>query len=294
MQGILLIDKPEGFTSFDVLASLRRPLGTKKLGHTGTLDPMATGVLPVLIGRATKLCSLLPDSDKTYIAGFKFGFSTDTLDITGKQTDVSSKSVSRSELVATLETFVGDVMQIPPMFSSIKVDGVKLHKLARQGIEVKRDARPIKIYSLDLLDFNEDTQQGSFLVHCSAGTYIRTLIDDIAKAMNSLGVMTSLRRTDSHGYNINDCLPLEKVRNEFNLDMLLSVDSALKEYPEIKVTDAQSKRFYNGGALDVTRTPLPNDYTGFVRVKNSKNELLGLGFSDSQEITIKCLFDIEV
>lgn len=292
MQGILLIDKPEGFTSFDVLASLRRPLGTKKLGHTGTLDPMATGVLPVLVGRATKLCSLLPDSDKTYIAGFKFGYSTDTLDISGKITDSSDVKVTKKDILGVIPDFTGDIMQIPPMYSALKVDGVKLHKLARQGIEVKRNARPITVYEITLIDFNEVTQEGVLSVYCSSGTYIRSLIDDISRALGTLGVMTSLRRTASHRFDITECIDLERVRNHFDKNMLLPIDSVLKEYEQITVTDAQAKRFCNGGELDVTRTPLSNSYEGFVRVKNSKGDLLGLGLSDTQNIKIKCLFDI--
>ncbi len=292
MQGILLIDKPEGFTSFDVLASLRRPLGTKKLGHTGTLDPMATGVLPVLVGRATKLCSLLPDSDKTYIAGFKFGYSTDTLDISGKNTDTSDVKVIKKDILGVIPDFTGDILQIPPMYSALKVDGVKLHKLARQGIEVKRNARPITVYEITLIDFNEVTQEGILSVFCSSGTYIRSLIDDISRAMGTLGVMTSLRRTASHGFDITECIDLERVRNEFDESMLLPIDSVLKDYEQITVTDAQAKRFCNGGELDITRTALNNSYEGFVRVKNSKGDLLGLGLSDTQNIKIKCLFDI--
>lgn len=292
MQGILLIDKPEGFTSFDVLASLRRPLGTKKLGHTGTLDPMATGVLPVLVGRATKLCSLLPESDKTYIAGFKFGYSTDTLDVTGKRLSSTDIKVTSGDIEGIIPKFTGNILQIPPMYSALKVDGVKLHKLARQGIEVKREARPISIYDLTLIDFNEATQEGVFSVFCSSGTYIRSLIDDISRAMGTLGVMTSLRRTASHGFDITECIDLEKVRNGFQKTMLLPIDSVLKGYEQITVTDAQAKRFCNGGELDITRTSLSNSYKGFVRVKNSNGDLLGLGVSDAQNIKIKCLFDI--
>lgn len=292
MQGILLIDKPEGFTSFDVLASLRKPLGTKKLGHTGTLDPMATGVLPVLVGRATKLCSLLPDSDKTYVAGFKFGYSTDTLDRCGQTTKTTDVLVSKEDVLRVLPDFTGSIMQVPPMYSALKVDGVKLHKLARQGIEVKREARPINIYEISLIEFDETTQEGIISVSCSSGTYIRSLIDDIAKAINTLGVMTSLRRTTSHGFDISDCIELDKVRNGFEASMLLPVDSVLKGYPQINVTPAQAIRFYNGGALDVTRTPLVDGYIGFVRVKNREGQLLGLGFSDKNNINIKCLFDL--
>ncbi|MBQ8533885.1 MAG: tRNA pseudouridine(55) synthase TruB [Clostridia bacterium] len=292
MQGILLIDKPEGFTSFDVLASLRKPLGTKKLGHTGTLDPMATGVLPVLVGRATKLCSLLPDSDKTYVAGFKFGYSTDTLDRCGQTTKTTDVLVSKEDVLRVLPDFTGSIMQVPPMYSALKVDGVKLHKLARQGIEVKREARPINIYEISLIEFDETTQEGIISVSCSSGTYIRSLIDDIAKAINTLGVMTSLRRTTSHGFDISDCIELDKVRNGFEASMLLPVDSVLKGYPQINVTPAQAIRFYNGGALDVTRTPLDDGYIGFVRVKNREGQLLGLGFSDKNNINIKCLFDL--
>ena len=216
MNGIIVIDKPSDFTSFDVVAVVRGTLHEKKLGHTGTLDPMATGVLPVLIGRAAKAQSLLPDTDKQYVADFRLGITTDTLDITGKVLSEKSSSITEEELLLSLEPFRGDIMQVPPMYSAVSKNGVRLYDLARQGIEVERDARPVHIGELTLLGFDAAAQSGSLRITCSKGTYIRVICDDIGKALGCGCVMTALRRTAACGFTEADAVSLDRLRELAN------------------------------------------------------------------------------
>ena len=212
MNGVIILDKPAGFTSFDAVAVMRGLAHEKKIGHTGTLDPMATGVLPLLIGRAAKAADLLPDTDKEYTAGFRLGERFDTGDVTGRVIERSPARVSREELLRVLEGFRGDVMQVPPMYSAVSVGGQRLYKLARQGIEIEREARRIHIGALELTEFDENAQSGVLTVACSKGTYIRALIEDIAGAAGTLGVMTSLRRVRACGFTEDDAVALEDLR----------------------------------------------------------------------------------
>ena len=212
MNGILLIDKPQDFTSFDVVAIVRKKFGTKKVGHGGTLDPMATGVLPVFIGSATKAVDLLPDSGKSYRAGFRLGLTSDTLDIWGKLSEEKPVNIAKERLEAVLERFRGEIEQTPPMFSALKVGGRKLCDLARQGIEVERKARKITISRLDLLGFNG--KNGEIEVDCSTGTYIRSLIDDIGRALGTGAVMTELRRTRACGFTLEGCFSVDTVKTK--------------------------------------------------------------------------------
>lgn len=252
MNGIILIDKPQNFTSFDVVAVVRRKFGTKKVGHGGTLDPMATGVLPVFIGCATKAVDLLPDSGKSYRAGFRLGLSSDTLDIWGELSEEKPADIGREALEAVLERFRGEIEQTPPMYSALKVGGRKLCDLARQGIEVERKARKITISRLDLLDF--DGKNGVIEVDCSTGTYIRTLVDDIGKMLGTGAVMTSLCRTRACGYALSECVSIEELR-EKPLDelKLLSVESVFRDLPETVLDEVQTRMYLNGVRLDADR-----------------------------------------
>ena len=198
MNGILIIDKPQDFTSFDVIAIVRGCMHERKTGHTGTLDPMATGVLPILLGSATKAQELLPDTDKEYIAEFRLGMTTDTLDITGKTLSTSDAEVTREQLEEVLPKFRGDIMQKPPMYSAVYKDGVRLYELARKGIEVEREERPANVSLLELTHFDEAAQSGSLKISCSKGTYIRVICDDIGRLLGCGCVMTSLRRTRAY------------------------------------------------------------------------------------------------
>lgn len=252
MNGIILINKPQNFTSFDVVAVVRRKFGTKKVGHGGTLDPMATGVLPVFIGCATKAVDLLPDSGKSYRAGFRLGLTSDTLDIWGELSEEVPVDIEKAALEAVLERFRGEIEQTPPMYSALKVGGRKLCDLARQGIEVERKARKITISRLDLLEF--DGKNGVIEVDCSTGTYIRTLVDDIGKALGTGAVMTSLCRTRACGFELSECVSIEELR-EKPLDelKLLSVENVFRDFPATVLDEVQTRMYLNGVRLDADR-----------------------------------------
>lgn len=252
MNGIILINKPQNFTSFDVVAVARRKFGTKKVGHGGTLDPMATGVLPVFIGCATKAVDLLPDSGKSYRAGFRLGLTSDTLDIWGELSEEKPADIGKAALEAVLERFRGEIEQTPPMYSALKVGGRKLCDLARQGIEVERKARKITISRLDLLEF--DGKNGIIEVDCSTGTYIRTLVDDIGKSLGTGAVMTSLCRTRACGFTLSECVSIEELR-EKPLDelKLLSVESVFRDLPAAALDEVQTRMYLNGVRLDADR-----------------------------------------
>ena len=193
INGVICINKPQDFTSFDVVAIMRRAAGTRKIGHGGTLDPMATGVLPIYIGRAAKTADLNPVSDKRYRATFRLGVTTDTEDVWGKV-------LTKSEKPDAVKTMQGDIMQIPPMYSAVKINGKRLYDLARQGVEVERAARPVTVYSIELSDYDEEKRTGTLDIYCSKGTYIRTIISDIGKKLGTGAIMTSLCRTMAAGF----------------------------------------------------------------------------------------------
>lgn len=294
MNGVLLIDKPQEFTSFDVVAVVRRLVGQKKIGHTGTLDPNATGVLVVLLGNATKAQDLILNHDKTYIADFRLGITTDTLDIWGEVTNEKKSSVTGEDIQNILPEFTGEISQIPPMFSAVQKNGQRLYDLARQGIEVERESRNVTIYSLELLGFDEQTQSGTLKVACSKGTYVRTLIDDIGRKLGAGAVMTGLRRTSACGFDISDCITLDKAKelaeNSKLEKRLLSVESLFESLGYVSISDAQAKRFSNGGALDVDRTYLKKIDVkdgDIFRVKDRKNNFLGLGIIDLEKRLLK-------
>ena len=257
MNGVIVINKPQEFTSFDVVAVMRKITGERKIGHCGTLDPNATGVLPLLLGRAAKAQDILPNHDKAYTATFKLGLVTDTLDIWGEVISEETTSVRKEDILAIIPEFTGRILQIPPMYSAVKKDGKRLYDLARQGIEVEREAREITVYSLNLLEFDEDKQEGKLEVSCSKGTYIRTLIDDMAKRLCSGGCMTSLVRTSACGYTLQNAYTLEELkalREKGEIEStILSTESLFETYKEVAVSEAQAKRFANGGALGVER-----------------------------------------
>lgn len=298
MNGIIVIDKQKDWTSFDVVAKMRRICGEKKIGHTGTLDPMATGVLPILIGNATKAQSLLPESDKEYEVSFSFGITTDTLDITGKILSKTESNVKLEELEAVLPKFRGDIMQLPPMYSAVSKDGVRLYELARKGLDVERTPRPITVYTLDLLNFNEQLQSAEFFVKCSKGTYIRSIGDDIGKALGCGAVMTSLRRVAACGYTLDDSITLDKAKELSESghleEYLRPTDSVFMCYPSVKVTEAQAIRFKNGGGLMLSRTGISNNTKdgAFYRVYGPDNTFLGLGYVNQakEELSIKKQF----
>lgn len=284
MNGVIVVDKPRDFTSFDVVAVMRRLCGEKKIGHTGTLDPMATGVLPLLLGKATRAASLLEDTDKEYAAGFALGYSTDTQDSTGKKQQESGKKGTKQQIEAVLPYFRGNISQLPPMYSAVQINGQRLYDLARQGIEVEREKRPVTVYRLELTEFDENTQSGGLLVRCSKGTYIRTLCADIGEKMGTFGVMTSLRRTSAAGFTLTEAITLDEARAlsaQGGLqEKLLPVESLFLRSPAVRVTGAQANRFQNGGGLCLDRTSiLPRDRENGAtfRVLSPDGAFLGLG-----------------
>lgn len=282
MNGILIVDKPEGFTSFDVVAVVRKLSGQKKIGHTGTLDPMATGVLPLLLGRAAKAADLLPDTSKRYLASFMLGRKTKTGDITGETIEEAPFSVTCEQFNEALHSFRGDIMQLPPMYSAVSVGGQRLYKLARQGIEIERSKRKVTIEQLRLHEFDEAAGRGILEVVCSKGTYIRTLIEDIAEALNTCGTMTDLRRIAACGFSEQDAVDIAQIRilsTDGRLQELLRpTDALFQDYRFVQISDAQAKRFCNGGALAADRLPIRTFYDGeIVRVYSRVPRFLGLG-----------------
>ena len=249
MDGILYINKPKDWTSFDVVAKLRRVLHTKSIGHTGTLDPQATGVLVVLVGRATKILPYLEKSRKEYIAEIEFGKKTDTGDIWGSVLDTSLiRSIEENEAKDVLSRFLGKSMQKPPMISAIKKDGKKLYEYARAGIEVEVEKRPIEIFEIELLHLNPFR----FRVVCSAGTYVRSLCEDIAKELDMLGTMSSLIRTKVENISLNECVDLADVNEETQLQEMEQVLGGVMELHE--VSDAMLKHVKNGKRLFIERS----------------------------------------
>jgi len=294
LDGILCIDKPEGMTSFLCVAVVRRLLGVKKIGHAGTLDPNATGVLPLLIGRATKTLDRLPVHDKSYTATLRFGAVSDTLDVWGQVQETGKPAPTLAEIEAVLPQFRGEILQVPPMTSALKKDGVRLYDLARQGIEVEREARPVTIYALELLDYHQ--QEGLLTLHCacSKGTYIRTLCDDLGRVLGCGAVMTALRRTEAAGYPLADCITLDeakKLAEEGTLqERILPIETALAAYPTLTVSAPQAHRFRNGGSLDLVR--LKETVTGPVRVYDPEGVCLALGIPENGQLKMDCLLSL--
>lgn len=294
MTGIILLDKPKDITSFGAVARVRRICGEKKCGHTGTLDPMATGVLTIMLGGATRFCELLPSHNKAYIASFRLGTTTDTLDITGKILETRPVSATAADVREKLRGFEGEISQLPPMYSAVSVDGQRLYDLARKGIEVERKARQVTVFSIEMLSENEESGEYSIAVECSSGTYIRTLIADLGEALGCGAVMTDLRRTKANGFSIENAVTLEQLSaaaDNGNLnDIVISVDKALEEYPVIKVSIAQAKRFSNGGELDLQRLKYPR-MLGFFRVYDPDGKFIGLGeIGTGDSLTVKRVF----
>ena len=238
--GILIIDKPAGWTSMDVCAKLRGIYKEKRVGHAGTLDPMATGVLPVFIGKATKAVSFAEDGEKEYIAGLKLGLVTNTQDTTGETLSESPVTVTEEELREVLPRFMGEQLQLPPMFSAIKKDGKKLYELARKGQEVERKRRAITIFALEVLE-KQDESTYLIRVRCSKGTYVRTLCHDIGEALGCGGCMCSLRRTMAAGFTLEESVTLERAQEEKE-GLLLPLDAYFRDFPAITLNEFQQRR----------------------------------------------------
>ena len=287
MNGIVIIDKPAGWTSQDVTARLRRVFGTRRIGHGGTLDPMATGVLPVFVGRATRGVEFFEHAEKTYETELLLGVATDTEDTTGTVLFRREVSVTPGQLTAVLERFRGEIMQIPPMYSALKVNGQKLCDLARKGRQVERQPRPVTIHELTLLSREGDTLR--LRVRCSKGTYIRTLCADIGEALGCGGCMQALRRTQAGEYTIAEAVPLQQLLESPEPETYLrDVDTMFRGYPGVKLTANQEKRCRNGNAFSVS---LPG---GTYRAYSQSGEFLMLAkVEDGVMSTIKSFFDVQ-
>lgn len=278
MTGIICIDKPKNMSSFMAVKHASRILGVKKAGHTGTLDPMATGVLVVMLSHCTRFIELLPEHKKSYTARVRLGITTDTLDITGEILSENDVNITLEQLLYVAEQFKGEILQTPPMYSALKKDGERLYDLARKGIEVEREQRKIVIEMLEIYDFNGT--EFSMDVTCSAGTYIRSLCDDIGKALGCGACMTELRRTSANGFGIEKAITLDKLQQIVDenkaADYILPIEKALAAYEKIVVTSPQANRFKNGGDLDYNR--LHGEYSiGIYRVYSPEMKFLGLG-----------------
>lgn len=293
MTGIICINKKQDITSFGVCAKVRGITGERKCGHTGTLDPMAEGVLPVMLGGATRFLDFLPESDKGYRASFVLGKTTDTLDITGNITGEYKVDASYDDVRTTLEQFRGKIKQIPPMYSAVSVNGKRLYELARQGVEIERAAREVEIKEISL----SGAENGEFVmdVFCSKGTYIRSLIDDLGKKLGCGAVMTSLVRTSAMGFTLEDCITLDELQQRKNSgmgfdDIIFPLDKVLLCYDKITISPAQSVRFKNGGALDRERIRKNLSDDALYRVYSNSGLFLGLGQAKEEQLIIKRIF----
>ena len=238
--GIIIIDKPAGWTSMDVCGKLRSLLKTRRVGHAGTLDPMATGVLPVFVGSATKAVSFAESGDKEYVAGLHLGVTTDTQDTSGRVLEQRPAAVTRAEIEAVLPRFTGEIAQVPPMYSAIKINGQKLYELARKGEEIQRSARNITIFELELLG-QDESGDWTLRVRCSKGTYVRTLCHDIGQALGCGGCMSALRRTMAAGFTLAESHTLEEVQQQGE-SLLAPTDSLFRQYPEHRLRSEKTDR----------------------------------------------------
>lgn len=264
VNGILIVDKEKGKTSFDVIREIRKKYNTKKVGHIGTLDPMATGVLPVLIGEATKLSDYLMEHDKEYIAELELGIKTDTGDSEGSIIEEKNlRKIKKEEIEEVLKLFLGDNMQIPPMYSAIKINGKKLYELAREGKEIIRPPRKIKIYDIELLEIKNDERGNTkiikYKVKCSKGTYIRVLCEDIAEKLKICGYMKSLRRIKVGNFTLDD------------KDKFINIEQILKDKQNYKLKEGEYKKFINGVGFEVENAD------GLIKIYDRSNKFIGVG-----------------
>lgn len=284
MNGILCVNKPSGFTSFDVIAKLRGILKIKRLGHGGTLDPMATGVLPVFVGNATKACDIMPDNSKSYLAGFQFGKTSDTQDITGEILSESDIFVSLEMLERTIPQFTGKIMQLPPMYSAVQVNGQRLYDLARKGVEVERTPRKIEVSGINIVEYDEEKREGKLEIKCGKGTYIRTIINDIGEKLGCGGIMTSLIRTSSGGFTLDDCFTFEQIQqardNDRLEELILPIERVFETLPKMRLNETQTRMYRNGVKLDLARVNNLNRECSLYRVCGSDGAFIGTASPD--------------
>lgn len=275
MDGVIIINKQKNFTSHDVVNVIRKKLNTKKVGHTGTLDPNATGVLPILVGKATKISKYLIEHDKTYIATIKLGEKTDTGDNEGQviEEKLVPTDLKKEDINNVLQSFLGKQKQVPPMYSAIKINGKKLYEYAREGKEVKIEAREIEIYKIQLLEYKNSKIK--FEVECSKGTYIRTLCEDIAKKLGTVGYMEELQRTKVNNFKIGDSVLLDDITLENVEEDLIKIEEVFKEKDKIELDNKKLELFLNGVKLTYD---LPKD---IYRIYNNK-QFIGIGIVENK------------
>jgi len=303
INGVINVYKEKGFTSHDVVAKLRNIIHQKKIGHTGTLDPDATGVLPICLGRGTKLCDVLTDKDKVYEAVMLLGTTTDTQDITGKVLTKNPVNVDECQAVEAIESFLGEYNQIPPMYSALKVNGKKLYELARAGIEVERQPRIVTIKSINVneINFSEDEKTITFTIECTKGTYIRTLCQDIGEKLGCGACMKSLKRTRVSRFELNESLTLAQiadlVEKEKFMDYVIAVDDMFPNYKKLVMCADYNKLLYNGNTLLVEYAK-PMDYEMFdlemFRIYDEASAFVGIyRLEDNIFKPVKMFYDAE-
>lgn len=290
MNGILLIDKPSGWTSSDVVAKLRGILRERRIGHSGTLDPMATGLLVVFIGRATRAVEFAESHSKRYLAGLRLGLSTDTQDISGRILSEQPAAISEAMLKAVLQDFKGEISQVPPMYSAIKINGQKLYEIARKGGSVERKARQITIHDLQLV--GREGEDFLLDISCSKGTYVRTLCHDIGETLGCGGCMSSLHRVSAGEFSIKNAYSLDQVQAAANTGdaekLLLPLDTLFSGYPAVLVSAIGERSIKNGGGAYA-----PGEAEGFCRIYSQAGEFLALGCAAKGEIkTVKSFFEV--
>jgi tRNA pseudouridine55 synthase len=286
MNGIIIVDKPEGWTSHDVVAKLRWVLKEKRIGHGGTLDPMATGVLPLFVGRATRAVEFMESADKEYIAGVRFGIITDTQDTTGQVLEEHKADIEENDIVQALSGFLGESQQLPPLYSAVKVQGKKLYEYARKGREVERSPRSIKITEIEPLGYNDGKDEYRFRIVCSKGTYIRTICHDLGQRLGCGAAMSSLRRTRAGRYDISMAAGLDKIieaAESGGIDKYLRMtDSLFDIYPELTVSEEEERRIKNGADIAIR-----NVDNGKYRVYGENSGFIA--FSEAQDNVLKTI-----
>lgn len=290
MTGILPVKKPAGFTSFDVIGKLRGVVKTRKIGHSGTLDPMATGVLPLFFGGATKCCDFLPNEDKRYVADIKFGIVTDTQDTTGRVLKESESRVTEGEFAEVMSGFIGKQMQTPPMFSAVKINGRPLYDLAREGKVVERAQKEIEVYDIKLLEFDEHAQTARIEVSCGKGTFIRTLINDMGEKLGCGASMSALERTMAAGFELSECFTISEIEEMIEKgnfeEHLIPIERLYENLPKIVLGDFDKRLYRSGVPLELQKRGW-GGIPGNIAVFDEGGMLLGISFMDEEANELK-------
>ena len=290
MSGILPVKKPAGFTSFDVIGKLRGVTKTRKIGHSGTLDPMATGVLPLFFGGATKCCDLLPNEDKRYVADVKFGIVTDTQDTTGRVLKETESHVLKAEFEEVFRGFIGKQLQLPPMYSAVKVYGRPLYDLAREGKVVERAQKEIEVYDIKLLEFDEHAQTAKIEVSCGKGTFIRTLINDMGEKLGCGASMSALERTMAAGFEISECYTISEIEEMMKEgtfeEHLIPIERLYEDLPKLILSDFDKRLYRSGVPLELRKRGWGGIF-GNIAVFDESGMLLGISFMDEEANELK-------